>query len=78
MEGWALATVCQVGQIVDVRIPCICETSIDFFIKRKLTWCIINLVEFFLRDNVYNKRSCFLNFCVEISTVLILGLLFLE
>ena len=45
MKGWALTMVLQVGQIVDVRIRCICETSIDFFIKIKLTVFIINLVE---------------------------------
>ena len=45
MKGWALRMVWQVGQIVDARIRCICETSIDFSIKIKLTLSIINLVE---------------------------------
>ena len=45
MKGWALRTVWQVGQIVDARIRGICETSIVFFIKIKLTLSIINFVE---------------------------------
>ena len=45
MKDWALRMVFEVGQIVDIRIRCICETSIDFFIKIKVTWYIINLVE---------------------------------
>ena len=45
MKGCALRMVFEVGQIVDASIRCICETSIDFFIKIKLTLIIINLVE---------------------------------
>ena len=78
MKSWALRTVWQVGQIVDARIQGICDTSIDFFIKRKLTLSIINLVKRIPRGQYLQQTQLLHIFCVELWTVWFLVLLFLE
>ena len=78
MKGWVLTMVCQVGQIVFVRIRCICETSIDYFIKIKLTLCIINLAKKIPQGQCLQQTHLLHIFWVEIWTVWILDLLLLE
>ena len=73
MKGWALTMVLQVGQIVDVRIRCICETSIDFFIKIKLTVFIINLVERIPQGQCLQQTQLLHNFLFRASDSLNLG-----
>ena len=81
MKGWALTMVLQVGQIVDASIRCICETSIDFFIKIKLTLWFINLVERIPQGQCLQQTQLLHIFFVssfELWTVWILDLLFLD
>ena len=73
MKGWALGIVLQVGHIVDASIRCICETSIDFFIKIKVALYIINLVERIPQGQCLQQTQLLHNFLFRALDSLDLG-----